>query len=392
MNKIIILGPAYPYRGGLASFSEMLARTFSRQKKQVQVVTFKLQYPHLLFPGKTQFSESPPPTDIQIIRMVNSINPFNWWRTGRLIRKELPDMVIPNYWTPFMAPCLGTICRIIRKNKHTIILSKLDNVVPHEKHFYDHILTKYFVKSVDGFLYMSQQVKDELSQFTTSKPTVFAPHPVFSNFGAKVERMEACLHLQLSPHDRYILFFGLIRDYKGLDLMLGAWGQLKKNGRTTGKKLIIAGEFYTDKTPYIRQIEQTGLSKDVLLHDWFIRDEDVKYYFSAADMVVQPYKSATQSGVTQIAYQFDIPMIVTNVGGLAEIVPNDKVGYVVDVDAHAIAHAIEKMYENGNLQRFINNIQTEKYRFSWEYFTGQIEQLYQDVSKHLTSHKQAMSH
>jgi glycosyltransferase involved in cell wall biosynthesis len=379
MKSIVILGTAYPYRGGLASFIEMLARTFGKQGKRVDIITFKVQYPELLFPGKTQFSESPAPADLHITRMVNSINPFNWWRAGRHIRKMRPDAVILKYWTPFMAPCLGTVCRIVAKNKHTVILTQLDNVIPHEKHFYDRILTRYFVGSFHGFVYMSQQVKDDLDTFTTTKPSVFAPHPVFSNFGEKVPRNEACRQLKLSEDLHYILFFGLIRDYKGLDLMLDAWANLRQNGQTEGRKLIVAGEFYTDKTKYLQQIERLGIGEDVLLHDRFIRDEDVKYYFSAADMVVQPYKSATQSGVTQIAYQFETPVIVTNVGGLAEIVPDGQAGYVVEPDAAPIASAIGKMYENGNLQRMAENMITEKRRFSWDYFAEQLEKLYETV-------------
>ncbi|MDR1172561.1 MAG: glycosyltransferase [Bacteroidales bacterium] len=379
MKSIVILGTAYPYRGGLASFIEMLARTFGKRGKQADVITFRLQYPELLFPGKTQFSESPAPADLHITRMVNSVNPFNWWRVGRHIRKMRPDAVILKYWTPFMAPCLGTICRIAAKNRHTVILTQLDNVIPHEKHFYDRILTRYFVGSVHGFVYMSQQVKDDLDTFTTAKPAVFAPHPVFSNFGEKVPRNEACCRLKLSEDERYILFFGLIRDYKGLDLMLDAWANLRKNRQTEGKKLIIAGEFYTNKAKYLRQIEWLGIGEDVLLHDRFIRNEEVKYYFSAADMVVQPYKSATQSGVTQIAYQFETPIIVTNVGGLAEIVPDGQAGYAVEPDAVSIASAIGKMYENGNLQRIAENMVMEKRRFSWDYFAEQLDKLYETV-------------
>jgi len=376
MKSIVILGTAYPYRGGLASFIEMLARTLGKLGKQVDVITFKLQYPELLFPGKTQFSESSPPDDLRITRMVNSVNPFNWWRVGRQICKMRPDAVILKYWTPFMAPSLGTICRMAARNKHTVILTQLDNVIPHEKHFYDRILTRYFVRSVHGFIYMSQQVKDDLDKFTNSKPSVFAPHPVFSNFGEKVPRDEACQRLNLPEDKRYLLFFGLIRDYKGLDLMFDAWANLRKKGKTDDKKLIVAGEFYTDKIRYVQQMECLGIGSDVLWHDHFIRDEDVKYYFSAADVLVQPYKSATQSGVTQIAYQFETPVIVTNVGGLSEIVPDGQVGYVVEPDAPSITQAIEKIYENNRLQQMSENMIAEKRRFSWEYFAEQLENLY----------------
>jgi len=379
MKNVVVLGTAYPYRGGLASFIEMIARTFGKQGKKVDVITFKLQYPEWLFPGETQFSKSPPPDGLNIIRMVNSVNPLNWLRVGLHIRRMRPDTVFLKYWTPFLAPCMGTICRIVSGNRHTVILTQLDNVVPHEKHFYDNILTRYFVNSVHGFLYMSQQVKSELDMFTTKKPAIFAPHPVFSNFGEKVTRHEACQQLNLPTDKHYVLFFGLIRDYKGLDLMLDAWANLRTNGQAHDKKLIIAGEFYTDKAPYIQQMERLGVSDDVIWHDRFIRDEDVKYYFSAVDVLVQPYKSATQSGVTQIAYQFETPMIVTNVGGLAEIVPDGQTGFVVETNALDITQAIEKIYENDNLQRMAENMITEKRRFSWDHFAEQLGKLYETV-------------
>jgi glycosyltransferase involved in cell wall biosynthesis len=308
--------------------------------------------------------------------MINSVNPFNWWRVGRYIRKMYPDALILQYWTPFMAPCLGTICRIVAKNKHTVILAKLDNIIPHEHHFFDRMLTRYFMKPVEGFLCMSQQVKNELEAFDDDKPIVFAPHPLFSNFGERVPRDEACRQLNLPEDKRYVLFFGLIRHYKGLDLLLDAWANLQQNGFTKDKKLVIAGEFYVDQTKYLQQIEHLNINGDIVLHDRFIRDEDVKYYFSMADVVVQPYKSASQSGITQIAYQFETPMIVTNVGGLSEIVPDGQVGYVVEPDALPIAQAIEKIYENENLQRMAENIITEKQRFSWDHFTKRMEKIY----------------
>ena len=375
MKSIVILSMAYPYRG-LALFNEMLARTFTKRGKQVDIINFRLLYPDFLFPGSTQYSESPPPDDLRITRMVNSVNPLNWLRVGRHIRKMRPDAVILRYWTPFLAPCMSAICRIVSKNRHTVIITLLDNVVPHEKHFFDAFLTHYFVNSMHGFLYMSQQVKNDLDEFNTGKPSVFAPHPAFSNFGVKVTREEACMHLNLPVEKRYVLFFGLIRDYKGLDLMLDAWANLKQSGHADNKKLIVAGEFYTDKNRYLQQMKRLNICDDILLHDRFISNEDVKYYFSAADALVQPYKNATQSGVTQIAYQFETPLIVTDVGGLSETVHDGKVGYVVKPEVAQITHAIEKIYENNNMQRMSENMISEKRRFSWDCFAEQIEVLY----------------
>ena len=373
--KITILGPAHPYRGGLASIMEIMARTFQRRGDEVDIKTFTLQYPSLLFPGESQTVATPPPADLRICRCVNTMNPLNWVRVGRRIRRERPDFVLMKYWTPFMAPCFGTIARIARGNGHTKVLCQIDNVEPHERHLTDKPFNRYYLHSVDGFVYMSEQVHSELRAYSDA-PALFSPHPLFENFGERVERSEACVRLGLDPANRYVLFFGLIRDYKGLDLLLDAWAQLRRAGRTEGRRLIVAGEFYTAREPYLNRIADNGLQDKVLLHDRFIPDDDVKYYFSAADFVVQPYKTATQSGVTQIAYQFCVPMVVTKVGGLAEIVPDGRVGYVCEPTPEGVAGAIERMYEGDTLQRFRENCVEERRRFSWEEMCSRITELY----------------
>ncbi len=373
--KITILGPAHPYRGGLASIMEIMARTFQRRGDEVDIKTFTLQYPSLLFPGESQTVATPPPADLRICRCVNTMNPLNWVRVGRRIRRERPDFVLMKYWTPFMAPCFGTIARIARGTGHTKVLCQIDNVEPHEHHLTDKPFNRYYLHSVDGFVYMSEQVHSELRAYSDA-PALFSPHPLFENFGERVERSEACVRLGLDPANRYVLFFGLIRDYKGLDLLLDAWAQLRRAGRTEGRRLIVAGEFYTAREPYLNRIADNGLQDEVLLHDRFIPDDDVKYYFSAADFVVQPYKTATQSGVTQIAYQFCVPMVVTKVGGLAEIVPDGRVGYVCEPTPEGVAGAIERMYEGDTLQRFRENCVEERRRFSWEEMCSRITELY----------------
>ena len=325
--KITILGPAHPYRGGLASIMEIMARTFQRRGNEVDIKTFTLQYPSLLFPGESQTVATPPPADLRICRCVNTMNPLNWVRVGRRIRRERPDFVLMKYWTPFMAPCFGTIARIARGNGHTKVLCQIDNVEPHEHHLTDKPFNRYYLRSVD-------------------------------------------------PANRYVLFFGLIRDYKGLDLLLDAWAQLRRAGRTEGRRLIVAGEFYTAREPYLNRIADNGLQDEVLLHDRFIPDDDVKYYFSAADFVVQPYKTATQSGVTQIAYQFCVPMVVTAVGGLPEIVPDGRVGYVCPPTAEGVAAAMDRMYEGDALKRFRENCVEERRRFSWEEMCSRVTELY----------------
>ena len=376
--KITILGPAHPYRGGLASIMQIMARTFQRRGDAVDIRTFTVQYPSLLFPGTKQTVDTPPPADLSIRRCVNTMWPFNWWRIGRQLRRERPDFILMKYWTPFMAPCFGTIARIARRNGHTKVLCQIDNVEPHEHHLIDRPCNRYYLRSVDGFIYMSEQVHRELQAYTAA-PALFSPHPLFENFGQRVDRSEACAHLGLDPAQQYLLFFGLIRDYKGLDLLLDAWAQLRQQPGFAPRKLIVAGEFYTDKAPYLEQIARLGLQDDVLLHARFVPDDEVKYYFSAADCVVQPYKSATQSGVTQIAYQFCTPMIVTDVGGLAEIVPDGRVGYVAPPTAEGVADAIARIYADDALERFRANCLEERKRFSWEAMCDRITELYEQV-------------
>lgn len=376
MKSAVFVGTAHPYRGGLSFFNEMLARIFNRRGIRSKIYTFRLQYPSFLFPGKTQFSNTPAPEDLQIERRINTINPLNWWRIGQRIKKERPDALVIRYWLPLMAPCFGTICRIARRNKHTRILALLDNVIPHEHRPFDRTFTKYFIGSVDGFIYMSDQVKADLDQFTTTKPALFSPHPLFDVYGEKVSRQEACEKLGLDPGLRYSLFFGYVRDYKGLDLLLDAWAELKKRGTLGNHRLIVAGEYYGNKEKYTEQIRLNDLEKEVLVFDEFIPDDAVRYYFGASDLVIQPYKTATQSGVTQVAYHFGVPMIVTGVGGLAEIVPNEKVGYVVDTNVKAIANAVEKFYSDNKADEFRRNIETEKKRFSWETMVDRFEELY----------------
>lgn len=376
--KITVLGPAHPYRGGLASIMETMARVYQQQGHEVDICTFTVQYPSLLFPGKSQTVTTPPPADLQIRREVNTCNPLNWWRVGRALRKARPDFILLKYWTPFMAPCFGTIARLARQNDHTKVLCQIDNVEPHEHHLIDKPFNRYFLRSVDGFVYMSDEVGRQLRSYTDA-PAIFSPHPRFEQFGERLEREEACRQLALQPETRYALFFGLIRDYKGLDLLLRAWGAMRRAGKTAGRKLIVAGEFYTSPEPYRRLIEEEGIADEVLLHDRFIPDSEVAAYFSAADFLVLPYRSATQSGVTQIAYQFATPMVVTDVGGLKEIVPDGKVGYLCQPNADSIAEKIEAVWSAEKLELFHQNALIERERFSWEEMCSKLMVVYDRV-------------
>jgi glycosyltransferase involved in cell wall biosynthesis len=362
-KKVVLIGPAHPLRGGLATYNERLIREYRSTGADASIYTFSLQYPSVLFPGKTQYSSEPPPAGIPIHIRVNSVNPLNWLKVGYEIRRMRPDLVIVKFWIPFMAPCLGTICRIIRKNRHTRVVSIIDNIIPHEKRPGDRALAAYWTNSVDGFVAMSRSVLEDLKTFDTQKPKVFCPHPLYDNFGEPVPKSEAQHRLGLDDSYRYLLFFGFIRDYKGLDLLIDAFADERL--RKTPLKLIVAGEFYCDPKPYLERIERYGIGEHVIMSNDFIPDSQVVNYFCASDLVVQPYKSATQSGVTQIAYHFNKPMLITNVGGLAEIVPDGKVGYVVPPDPRAIADAIVDFYEERREQEFSANAAIEKQKYTW---------------------------
>ena len=373
--KITLLGPAYPYRGGPATFNDRLALQFSAEGQSVDIVTFSLQYPRLLFPGKTQYTNGSAPPGIKIERRLNSIYPINWIITGRRIKRAKPDILLIRYWLPFLGPCLGTVARIAKSNRHTIVICIFDNVVPHEKRPGDKILTKYFTDSIDGAIVMSQTVLDDLKIFRENIPVRLSPHPLFDNYGAQVERIEAIKALNLNQDDLYLLFFGFIRAYKGLDLLIEAFADSRLRNRRL--KLIIAGEFYEDDAPYRELIKKYNLEKEVILFDRFIKDEEVSLFFSIAEIVVQPYKSATQSGVTQIAFHFEKPMLVTDVGGLSEIVSAGKSGYVVKPESGYITAAIIDYFENNRKALFTEGVKKEKGKFSWDKMTEAIGDVYQ---------------
>jgi len=374
--KIIIVGPAYPLRGGIANFNEALCRALIKAGHETKIYSFSLQYPSFLFPGKTQFDTGQGPGDLTIVTCLNSINPLNWFATANKIKAEKPDLVIVRFWLPFMGPCLGTVARRLRK--HVRVIAITDNVIPHEHRPGDKELTRYFIRSCQGFVAMSRAVLEDLSEFTSSEDKVFLPHPLYEQFGEKMERKAALQSLGLSESSRYLLFFGFIRKYKGLDLLLEAMSD--ERIRKAGIKLIVAGEYYEDAATYEEIIRKYRLEERVILQTRFIPADRVRCYFCAADMVVQPYRSATQSGVTQIAYHFERPMLVTIVGGLAEIVPDKKVGYVTEADPKSIADAIVDFYENKREAPFIEQLKVEKKRFYWSAFVEGLLDLYKKLS------------
>jgi glycosyltransferase involved in cell wall biosynthesis len=321
-----------------------------------------LQYPRIFFPGKTQYSSEPAPEGITIRSLINSINPFNWFRVGNKLRDEKPDLIIVRFWIPFMGPALGTILRRVRKNHHTKIICIADNIIPHEHRPGDGTFTRYFLKSCDAFITMSEKVMKDLRVYEKNKPAKIVQHPLYDNFGLPVSKQEAREKLKINNEELIILFFGFIRHYKGLDILFEAMAddRIKK----AGIKLLVAGEFYEDKRQYLDLIDQLGIEDQLILKTDFIPDSEVRNYLCAADAVIQPYRNATQSGVTPLAYHFEKPMVVTNVGGLASLVPHEKVGLVAEPDPKSIADAILRFYQLGE-NYFIPNLKKEKEKYSW---------------------------
>lgn len=372
--KIIIVGTAYPYRGGLAAYNERLAREYIAQGHDVEIYTFKLQYPAFLFPGKTQYSDESTPTDIVSKRAIHSISPLNWLNVGLELRRKKADKIIFCYWMAFMAPCYGTIARIAKKSGAKCI-ALVHNMIPHEPTILDRLLPKYFVDAMDGYVTMAESVRHDVKLFgTDDKPVEVSPHPIYDHYGPALSKNEAAQKLELPADVKYILFFGFVRQYKGLDLLIEAFADERL--RALNVHLIIAGEFYENPQPYLKMLYRLKIENVVELHSNFIPDSEVSNYFSIADIVAQPYRSATQSGVSQIAYHFEKPMLVTDVGGLSEIVPHMKVGYVTDVNALQIADALVDFFENKRAAQFIENIKIEKKKYAWSKMTNVIDQLF----------------
>lgn len=347
----------------MSTFNERLANAFMSEGHQVIIYTFSLQYPSFLFPGTSQYSTEAAPANLNIKVLINSVNPFNWIAVGNKIRKEMADLIVVRYWLPFMGPCFGTILRIAKRNHFSKVVCIADNIIPHEKRAGDKVFTKYFIKPVDAFITLSEKVLQDLTQFNTKKPARYIPHPLYDNFGDMISKDNARKILGIDATDKIILFFGFIRKYKGLDLLLEAMALLRY--KIPALKLIIAGEFYDDKKSYEEQMDALGIRDQLILKTTFIPDSEIKNYMCASDLVVQPYRTATQSGVTPLAYHFEIPMLVTNVGGLAAMVPHGKVGLVADPTASSIATNIELFFEKGEAH-FLPALREEKKKYSWE--------------------------
>jgi glycosyltransferase involved in cell wall biosynthesis len=369
--KIIIISPVYPFRGGIAQSTEILFNKLKEKGNEVKIINFRRQYPNFLFPGKTQYEpatgHSSLPGSEQIL---DSIGPLSWIRAVKKIKRERPHLIIIRYWMPFFAPCFGTICWLTRKFTEAKILYLCDNIIPHEKRMADLGLTRFAFRWADFFIVQSHIVSKDLLRITSSPVYKVVPHPVYESFGEPLDKTTARTRIGLDQ-ENVILFFGIIREYKGLDLLLKAIPEILKRHKI---KLIVAGEFYEKENYYFNLIKDLNINDNVEVIPEFVDSEKVRLYFSAADAVVLPYRSATQSGIVQLAYHFNKPCIVTSVGGLSEVVINDKTGFVIAPENHLeIAEAVSKFYTNKKEMEFSKNIMIEKKRYSWDNMTRAIE-------------------
>lgn len=366
--KIVILSPFYPFRGGLSQLNARLYSELSLNHR-VKAVTFTTLYPQVLFPGKTQFvTPDDTATVIESERILSSINPFSYFSTARKINKYSPDWVIIPYWMSFLAPAFGTICRLL--DKKIRVVSLVHNAIPHERRFFDKAFTKYFFKRCNAFIVMSETVKNDLEKLIPDKPILFAPHPIYDQYSDKISKAEAAIKLNINAEKKTLLFFGLIRDYKGLDILIRAMSFLDDS-----YQLIIAGECYGDFNKYRELINQSPFKENIVVLEQYIPDNLVPILFSAADLLVLPYRSATQSGVVALAYQMETPMLATNVGGLGKTVKDSDTGIVVDhVSPESIAGGITKYFENDSVTDYLTNLQKQKKELSWQTFTESLEQ------------------
>ncbi len=369
--KIAIVSTAYPLRGGIAQYTGILYKKLAERGHQVNVITFKRQYPNLLFPGKTQMEISTDPSlRIPSEPILDSIGPFSWWRVGKRLKELQPDLVVFKFWMPFFAPAFGFICKLARKLSQARILYICDNVIPHEKRPGDIKLTRFAFKHADAFIVQSGVVEKDLLSLVPNARYRMIPHPLYDIFGQAVDKMAARATLNLTD-ERIVLFFGYVRAYKGLDLMLRALPVILKQVRI---KLLVVGEFYEDESKYRDLAASLGVTDSIQIHSDFVPNAEVSSYFSAADVVALPYTSATQSGIVQLAYHLDRPCIVTDVGGLAEVVVHEKTGFVVPPrDPGALAAALVRFYQENRAHEFSENVMIEKKKYSWEAMIDGVE-------------------
>lgn len=368
--KIAFLSTFYPFRGGIAQFNAALYREFEKEN-EIKAFTFKRQYPNFLFPGETQFVTDKDVVDeIPAKRVLDTVNPFTYCSTARKIKKEQPSLLIMKYWMTFFAPSLGWVAKKLKKK--TVTICVLDNLIPHEKRFFDTAFNRFFLKQIDGFVVMSDKVLADLLSMKPEARYIRVDHPLYNHFGEITPKMNACEKLQLDSSKKYILFFGFIRDYKGLDLLIEAMNYVDQS-----YELIVAGEVYGSFDKYQNQIDASNAKNRIHLFNRYISDSEVTNFFSASDVCVLPYKSATQSGITAISYHFELPIIATNVGGLAESVKHQENGLVVsEVSAKSIAESINEYFKENYAANMRKAIQDYKKEHSWGNFAKKVLDFY----------------
>jgi len=373
--KISFISTFYPYRGGIAQFNALLFRQLEKNH-EVHAITFKRQYPNILFPGKTQFVTSNDVADpIPSSRLLDTINPISYICTARKIKKSKPDVVLTKYWMTFFAPSLGFV--LSRQSRFTKRVAILDNVIPHERRFFDHLFNRYFLQRNDAFIAMTEKVKSDLLSYLPNAKCIVIPHPIYNQFGPRIEREEALRKLGLSHllDKKILLFFGIIRDYKGLDILIESLSKLDEEYH-----LIIAGEAYGDFTKYQRLMKKAKIVERCHVFQRYIDDSEVPAFFSASDVCMLTYKSATQSGISGISQHFELPTIATNVGGLAESITHGETGYVVDVvDPEVIANAVKMYFTQHKKAYFRGNIGRENKANSWDSFAKNLLKFINDI-------------
>lgn len=370
--KIVIIGTAYPLRGGIAHYIALLYHHL-RKRHDVEVVTFSRQYPAFLFPGKSQQEQKSEGVQIPTEQLIDSINPLTWIRAARSVASKKPDLIIFKYWLPFFGPCFGVIARRVKRWSRARVLFICDNVIPHEQRPGDTVFTRFAFRAADFFIVQSRAVEQELKEFLPGARYAFVPHPVYEMFGAAMPKEAARQKLGLARDERVLLFFGYVRRYKGLHELLDAMPRVLQSFPV---KLLVVGEFYEDESKYREQIVSLRLGDSVIVRSDYVPNDEVRTYFSACDVVLLPYTSATQSGIAQIAYHFDKPIIATDVGGLAEVVRDGETGFVSALnDPEALAQTILRFYRENREDEFTRNVQSEKKKYTWDAMVNAIEKL-----------------
>ena len=368
--RVAILSCFPPFRGGISQFNTSLYQELSKEHT-VRAYNFKRQYPEFLFPGKTQYIEDGSRPPFEAVPVLDTANPFSYIKTARIISEWKPDLLLMRYWMPYFAPSQGYVARHMPSGCR--VISILDNVIPHERHFWDSPLTRYYLGGHDGFVVLCNAVRDDLLHIRPDSRYIVSPHPIYSNFGDKIPQTQARAELGLDPDRKTLLFFGLIREYKGLDILLEAFSALDSS-----YQLLIGGETYGSFERYQRLIDCSPNRERIHLFNRFISDNEVARFFCASDLCVLPYRSATQSGISSIAYHFDLPMVTTAVGGLREMIGGRGTGLVTEeVSADAIREAVERYFSSPQIRlRCMDSISKEKERLSWGRFCSNLIDFY----------------